>query len=154
MPRNFEDLEVWQKSLRLVKEVYRLSASDKFSKDYSLSDQIRRAAVSVMSNIAEGFERGSNTEFIQFLYISKGSCGEVRSQIYIARELGYLLDQDMQSCVAMCREISAQLSGFISYLKGSSLKGEKFRTVYKSRSEEMEEFLKEFKNQNSKFKKD
>ncbi|MBN2654235.1 MAG: four helix bundle protein [Nitrospirae bacterium] len=154
MPRSFEELDVWQKSLQLVKEVYRLSSSDKFIKDYSLADKISRAAVSVMSNIAEGFERGSNTEFIQFLYISKGSCGEVRSQIYIARELGYLPDKDFQSCAAMCREVSAQLSGFISYLKGSNLKGEKFRTAYKSRAEEMEEFLKEFKNQNSKFKKD
>ena len=73
----FEDLDVWKEARRLTKEIYAATPDAKFSKDFGLRDQIRRAAVSVMSNIAEGFERGGNQEFIQFLYIAKGSCGEV-----------------------------------------------------------------------------
>lgn len=81
MPRSFEELEVWKKALEMSKLIYGLTEVEKFKKDYSLTDQIRRAAVSVLSNIAEGFERGSNIEFIQFLYIAKGYCGEVRAQL-------------------------------------------------------------------------
>ena len=80
----FEDLEVWQEARQLTRQVYRLTNNSKFSKDFGLSNQIQRAAVSIMSNVAEGFERGGNQEFIQFLYIAKGSCGEVRSQLYVA----------------------------------------------------------------------
>src|SRR5262250_957362 len=87
----FEDLEVWKEARRMTREIYRLTQDGKFAKDFGLREQIRRAAVSVMSNIAEGFERGGNQEFIQFLYIAKGSCGEVRSQVYIAYDQGYLV---------------------------------------------------------------
>ncbi|MDO8137782.1 MAG: four helix bundle protein [Candidatus Brocadiales bacterium] len=76
----FEDLVVWQKARELVKRVYELTKGKEFARDFSLVDQLRRASVSVLSNIAEGFERGSNVEFIQFLYVAKGSCGEVRAQ--------------------------------------------------------------------------
>jgi four helix bundle protein len=161
MPRSFEELEVWQKALALTKTVYKLSGVNAFSRDFSLADQMRRAAVSVLSNIAEGFERGSNTEFIQFLYIAKGSCGEVRAQLYVARELGYIQATEFEQAATLCRDISGQISGFISYLKGSRMKGEKFKTEYKSMREETEEFLKqynaqnkEFKTQDSKFKKE
>ncbi|TAK06448.1 four helix bundle protein, partial [bacterium] len=88
--KSFEDLEVWKETRRLSKEIYAATQDAKFSKDFGLRDQIRRAAVSVMSNIAEGFERGGNQEFIQFLYIAKGSCGEVRSQLYVALDQGYI----------------------------------------------------------------
>ena len=81
--RYFEDLEVWKEARRLTNEVYATTRDTGFSKDFGLRDQIRRAAVSVMSNVAEGFERGGNQEFVQFLYIAKGSCGEVRSQLYV-----------------------------------------------------------------------
>jgi len=91
MAKMFEELQIWQKARELVKAIYKLSMTDKFKKDYSLVDQIRRSSVSIMSNIAEGFERGSNTEFIQFLYIAKGSAGEVRTQLYIAYDLKYIL---------------------------------------------------------------
>ncbi len=84
MAKSFEEMPVWNKSRELVKFVYGITKSKEFSKDFSLTDQIRRAAVSVMSNLVEGFERGSNTEFVQFLYIAKGSCGEVRTQLYAA----------------------------------------------------------------------
>src|SRR4030065_2762694 len=91
MAKMFEELQIWEKARELVKAIYKLSMTDKFKKDYSLVDQIRRSSVSIMSNIAEGFERGSNTEFIQFLYIAKGSAGEVRTQLYIAYDLKYIL---------------------------------------------------------------
>jgi four helix bundle protein len=88
--KRFEDLEVWQEARRLTQIIYRVIRTEKFSKDFSLRDQIQRAAVSVMSNIAEGFERGGNQEFGQFLYVAKASCGEVRSQIYVALDQGYM----------------------------------------------------------------
>jgi len=88
--KQFEDLEVWQEARRLTQTIYRVTRTEKFSKDFSLRDQIQRAAVSVMSNIAEGFERGGNQEFSQFLYVAKASCGEVRSQIYVALDQGYM----------------------------------------------------------------
>ena len=86
---SFEDLEIWKEARRLTTIIYRVSSGSKFSKDFALRDQIRRAVISIMSNIAEGFERSGNQEFVQFLYIAKGSCGEVRSQIYAA------VDQDI-----------------------------------------------------------
>lgn len=152
MPKSFEELAVWQSTLQLIKIVYHLTNTDRFKKDYGLSDQMRRAAVSILSNIAEGFERGSNTEFIQFLYIAKGSSGELRAQLYVANELGYIAKQDFNKCLLLCKDISGQLSGFISYLKGSRLKGEKFRVQYKSLREEMKKELAKFNIQDSKFK--
>src|SRR5512147_2126489 len=87
--RNFEDLEIWKDARLLTKAIYKMTKDTGFAKDFALRDQIRRASMSVMSNIAEGFERGGNQEFIQFLYVAKASCGEVRSQLYVA------LDQAM-----------------------------------------------------------
>jgi four helix bundle protein len=83
--KNFEDLEIWKDARALTRGIYQLTGDSKFSKDFGLRDQIRRAAVSIMSSIAEGFERGGNQESIQFLYVAKASCGEVRSQLYVAR---------------------------------------------------------------------
>ncbi len=82
--KNFEDLEIWKDARLLTRGIYQLTRDSTFSKDFALRDQMRRAAVSIMSNIAEGFERGGNQEFIQFLYVAKASCGEVRSQLYVA----------------------------------------------------------------------
>jgi len=79
--RYFEELEIWREAPRLTAEIYRLTKTVRFSRDFGLAGQIRRAAISIMSNIAEGFERGGSQEFMQFLYIAKGSCGEVRSQV-------------------------------------------------------------------------
>ncbi len=83
----FEEIEVWQLSRKLVKDIYKITTEPAFSKDFGLKDQIRRCAVSIPSNIAEGYERKSNVEFIRFLYISKGSAGELRTQLYIAYDL-------------------------------------------------------------------
>jgi four helix bundle protein len=88
--KRFEDLEVWQLSRELVKSIYKLTSGTRFSKDFGLANQIQRSAVSIMSNIAEGFERKSKKEFISFLSIAKGSCGELRSQLYIGLDLSYI----------------------------------------------------------------
>jgi four helix bundle protein len=90
----FEDIESWTMAKELVKEIYLITNKSSFVKDYGLSSQIQRAAVSIMSNIAEGFERGTNKEFIHFLYIAKGSAGEVRSQLYIALDLEYITKEE------------------------------------------------------------
>lgn len=153
MPKSFEELPVWQKARELVKYIYSLTRKDAFSRDFSLVDQIRRASASVMSNIAEGFERGSNAEFIQFLYISKGSAGEVRTQLYIAFDQEYISRDEFRKGFDLCRDVSGQLSGLIDYLKGSKLKGEKFNIKRKSWREEVEEITRQFNIQNSKFKK-
>lgn len=144
MAKSFEEIDVWKKARELVNFIYRFTKNKEFSKDFSLTDQIRRAAVSVMSNIAEGFERGSNTEFIQFLYIAKGSAGEVRTQLYISLDLGYITKGDFQKGKELCLDISGQLSGLIQYLKGSQLKGEKFKKEYKSFRDETQEVVREF----------
>jgi len=154
MPRSFEELPVWQKARELVKYVYSLTKKDDFSRDFSLVDQIRRASTSVMNNIAEGFERGSNPEFIQFLYISKGSAGETRTQLYIALDQGYISKDEFKKGFDLCRDVSGQLSGLIDYLKGSRLKGEKFNVKPKNWREEVEGLVKQFNIQNSKFKKE
>src|SRR5918994_4444013 len=88
--KNFEDLEIWQLGRRLTQEIYTLGRTPKFAKDYALKDQMQRAAVSIMSNVAEGFERGGNQEFTQYLYVAKASCGEVRSQLYVALDQEYV----------------------------------------------------------------
>ncbi len=125
--RYFEDLVVCQKARALANEVYALTRRAAFAKDLSLVDQVRRAAVSVMSNVAEGFERGSNTEFVQFLYIAKGSCGEVRAQLSLAFDQGYLPDVEHRKVSDHCRLVSGMLSGLIDYLKGARYRGDKFR---------------------------
>ncbi len=125
---SFEDLPVWQKARELGVSIYKATAEGKLSKDYGLKDQIQRAAVSVSSNIAEGFERGSKREFIQFLYIAKGSCGELRSQLYIAKDLGYLENGYSEILINSAYNTSKQISGFIKYLKNTPFTGDKFKT--------------------------
>jgi len=107
----FEDLIAWQKSRVLVREVYKLTNNQNFRRDFGLTDQIRRAAVSVMSNIAEGLDRGSRAEFHQFLVIAKGSCAEVRSQIYVALDAGYLGHDEFQQLKTLASEVARILSG-------------------------------------------
>jgi len=125
--KSFEELTVWQLSRELTQEIYDVTKKGSCKKDYGLSDQIRRASVSIMSNIAEGFERGGNKEFIQMLYIAKGSCGEVRSQLYIAYDQGYIDEDKHIRLSKLCRNISVKLSNFISALKESTYKGEKYK---------------------------
>ena len=145
MAKSFEEMPVWQKARELVNFIYRLTMLDSFRKDFGLVDQIRRAAVSVMSNVAEGFERGSNTEFIQFLYIAKDSAGETRTQLYVALDQNYITAEEFKRGCSLCRDVSGQISGLIDYLKGSRLKGEKFKKEYKSMKEEVEKITRQFK---------
>jgi four helix bundle protein len=114
--KTFEDVEVYKLSKEICLSVFRLS-NEKFNKNYGFKDQIQRAAVSVMNNIAEGFERETRKEFIRFLYYSKGSVGEVRSMLNIAVELGYLAHDEYEELKSKCENVSKQLSNFIKYLK-------------------------------------
>lgn len=120
---NFEELDVWKASMDLCTEIYKQTNTDLFSKDFGLKDQIRRASISVPSNIAEGYERDGKNQFLYFLAIAKGSCGEVRTQLRIAYNLNYLNESEFEILNAKCENTSKQLSGFIKYLK--SFKGKK-----------------------------
>jgi four helix bundle protein len=153
MPKSFEELPVWQKARELVKYVYTFTRKEAFSRDFSLVDQIRRSSTSVMFNTSEGFERGSNTEFIQFLYIAKGSAGETRAQFYVALDQDYITNEEFKKGCSLCKDVSGQLSGLIDYLKGSRLKGEKFRKEYKSTKDRFEEMTRQFNIPHSKFNK-
>ncbi len=132
MAKSFKELEVWGKSRELVNYIYKVTTEEKLKKDFSLKDQIRRAAVSVISNISEGFERGSNTEFLQYLFIAKGSAGEVRAQLYVALDQKYITSEEFNHGQSLCKKVSGQLSGLIQYLKSSKFKGEKFKKEHKS----------------------
>ena len=107
----FEDLIAWQKARQLTADVYRVTSKGAFAKDFGLRDQIQRAAVSVMSNIAEGFERGSRSEFHQFLVIAKASLAEVRSQLYIALDAGYLDQPNFDNLMNQATEASKIIGG-------------------------------------------
>jgi four helix bundle protein len=130
--KNFEDLEIWKDARALTRGIYQLTRDSKFSKDYGLRDQIRRAAVSIMSNIAEGFERGGNQEFIQFLYVAKASCGEVRSQLYVAVDQSYVVQKDCEELRKSFRRLSIMISNLIDYLKHSRMKGAKYDSSNRS----------------------
>ncbi|MDR0795907.1 MAG: four helix bundle protein [Tannerella sp.] len=123
---NFEDLEVWQKARNFCKYIFRITNNEKFSKDYKLRDQIRASSGSVMDNIAEGFERNGNKEFIQFLFISKGSCGESRSQLFRAMDYDYIERKEFDELMKEAKNLSQNISNFIKYLKQSEMKGSKF----------------------------
>jgi len=112
--QEFEDLEIWKEGMRLTCEIY---AQMKTCKDYGLRDQIQRSALSIPSNIAEGFERHSNKEFIQFLYIAKSSCGEVRTQIYVAIEVGHISKANGTELIEKTRKISAMIYKLIKTRK-------------------------------------
>jgi four helix bundle protein len=121
----FEDLIVYQESRKLINEVYAASNNGEFSKDYGLKNQARKAVVSIAANIAEGFERGSNTEFVQFLYIAKGSCGELRAELGIACDQKYMVKSEYEQMKEKCIIISSMLSNFIKSLRKSGFKGPK-----------------------------
>jgi four helix bundle protein len=112
----FEDIKAWQAARDLVSAIYRVTAQGQFAKDFGLRDQVRRASVSVMSNIAEGFERSSDREFRRFLYIAKGSAGEVRSHLFVAVDLGYITAEELSDLRTKSEEVAKSLSGFITYL--------------------------------------
>ena len=107
----FEDLIAWQKARVLTRMIYQITQQGAFAKDFGLSGQIQRAAVSIMSNIAEGFERSSLGEFHQFLSISKASCAELRSQLYVAFDAGYLTQNEFDQFFTLAREVSLIVGG-------------------------------------------
>lgn len=123
----FEDLDIWQKARNYSLEIFRVTLGSEFARDFKFRDQIRSAAGSVMDNIAEGFERSSRLEFIQFLGISKGSCGEVKSQLYRALDQEYIDKQKFDECYKCYDELAANIAGFIIYLNKSEFKGQKFK---------------------------
>ena len=125
--KKFEDLESWKKARTLTNRVYEATAAGSFTRDFGLKDQIRRASISILSNIAEGFERGGDREFLQFLAVAKGSCGEVRSQLYIAVDQGYLSQDLFERLLSNAEEIGRMISGLMKYLSKSELKGSKYR---------------------------
>lgn len=112
--KNFEESTTWQKAQDLAMEIYKIL---KTCKDYSFKDQMQRAAVSVSNNIAEGFERQTNKELAHFLYIAKGSCGEVRSMNHLGKKLGLISTQDFNTTHNLCIQVSQLLSGFIKSCK-------------------------------------
>lgn len=116
----FEDIEAWKEARKLVKDIY---SSFRNIKDYGFRDQIQRAAISVMSNISEGFDRGSNKEFIQYLVISRGSVSEVKSLSYAALDIGYITDESFEKISERCLKITSLINGFIRYLKSTDRKG-------------------------------
>ncbi len=115
--RSFEDIEAWKRGCRLAVTVYEMSQEGTLAKDFGLRDQIRRAAVSIPSNIAEGFERESKAEFKRYLLIAKGSCGELRTQLFIAKAINAIEKQRCDELINECTEISSMLSGLIHHLK-------------------------------------
>lgn len=123
----FEDFASWLKARELTRVVYQHSKGGQFARDFDLRDQIRDASVSIMSNIAEGIERGGDKEFRQFLSTAKGSCGEVRSQLYVALDQNYIVPADFTQMYQMTVEISRLTSGFMRYLGGSELCGHKYK---------------------------
>ena len=122
----FEDIEAWKSAREVTKLVYEISSSEKFVRDFALVNQIRRAAISILSNIAEGFERSGNKEFLQFLAIAKGSCGEVRAQLYVALDQKYVDESKFREIAERLSETSRLIAGFMKYLQQSEMRGSKF----------------------------
>ena len=111
---SFEDLEIWKEGMRVSVKIYEML---KNCKDFGLKDQMQRAAVSIPSNIAEGFERQTNKEFIQFLYIAKGSCGELRTQLYLAKEFKIVETENFSILLSKLKQLSSMISNFIKTRK-------------------------------------
>ena len=115
--KRFEDLEVWQRAKDLTNLIYKYSAEGSFSRDFGLRDQMRRSSVSIMSNIAEGFEGQTQAMFIKYLGYAKGSAGELRAQLYIARDQGYITEEDLTTMFSTTEICSRQLTRLIQYLE-------------------------------------
>lgn len=125
----FEDLKIWKEARELSKEIYVISRLPEFSKDYRFVGQITSAVGSIMDNIAEGFERDGNKEFLQFLSIAKGSCGELRSQLYRAYDAGYINEEKFETLVNNIKLLSASIFYFMKNLKSSDMVGKKYKEL-------------------------
>jgi four helix bundle protein len=130
--QSFEDIEAWQKARELTRRVYEVSEVGAFARDFGLRDQMRRASVSVLSNIAEGFERSGTGEFIQFLSAAKGSAGEVRAQLYVALDRNYVDVPTFQELNQLASQVSRMISGLMAYLKQSGIRGTKYKQTPES----------------------
>lgn len=124
-----EDLLIWQEARVLVKEIFVLTNNDNFSKEYALKDQIKRSAISVMSNIAEGFGRGGNKEFTQFLYITNGSLSELKSQLYISYDFNVLAEEQLSNLLADILKLENMIKSLVKKMKESEYTGTKYKTV-------------------------
>lgn len=122
----FEDLEIWREARELCKVVYELTSSDPFSHDFKFRDQIRASSGSIMDNIAEGFDRGGNKEFIQFLSVSRGSSAEVRSQSYRAFDVKYITEEKLEELLKRTDNLSRKIHNLMQHLKNSDIKGPKY----------------------------
>jgi len=116
--KNFEDLNSWKKARELTKAIYQVTNQGQFLRDWALREQMRRAAISIQSNISEGFERGSKKEYMLFLNIAKASSGELRSQLYTSLDLGYINEETFKALRDKADHISRMLFNHIAYLKG------------------------------------
>lgn len=114
---SFEDLIAWQKARELTRQIYFLTKAGALSRDFGLRDQMRRASVSIMSNTAEGFERGSSSEFHQFIVIAKSSCAELRSQLYVALDVGHITEAEFDTVYTLALEVSKVLGGLKAAIK-------------------------------------
>ena len=117
MINRFEDLIAWQKARILTKKIYTVTKYDEFRKDFGMKDQIQRASVSIMSNIAEGFDRASNAEFHKYLVIAKGSCAEVKSQLYVSKDIGYISSNSFNELKGLADELSLIIGGLRSAIQ-------------------------------------
>ncbi len=122
----FEDLEIWKFAHELTKQVYEITKLGQFNKDYKFRDQIRASSGSIMDNIAEGFERGGNKEFTQFLFVAKGSSGEMRSQLHRAYLFEYIDKETLDNMIDKSMKLNTKISNMITYLKNSEYKGTKY----------------------------
>lgn len=123
----FEDIEAWKLMRKLTKEIYSITQSGDFARDFGLRDQIRRAAVSVMSNIAEGYERNGNREFLQLLSQAKGSIGEIKAQLYVALDVGFISNIDFERLFNDATKVGQLIGCLMKYLTESGFKGSKFK---------------------------
>jgi four helix bundle protein len=126
--RRFEDIEAWQRGRELARLIYGASATGPLARDFGLRDQLRRASVSIVSNIAEGFERGGTTEFRQFLSIAKGSAGEVKAELYVALDASYISQAQFDEMYALATEAGRMIGGLMRHLSQSEVRGPKFRS--------------------------
>lgn len=124
----FEDIQAWQEARALTRDIYRLTSCGSFAKDFGLRDQIRRAAVSIMCNIAEGFDRQGSAEFRRFLAIAKGSAAEVKTQLYVASDLSYISEADFAATCSRLDSVSRMIGGLMSYLKDLPKTGDNLQT--------------------------
>jgi four helix bundle protein len=125
--QRFEDLEAWKTARLITREVYGFTRRGEFARDFGLRDQICRSSVSIMANIAEGFERDGDKEFLNFLSIAKGSAGETRSLLFVALDQSYISTEQFESITARLIECSRMIAGLAKYLRQSDLKGAKYR---------------------------